>query len=99
MSDHTPFAFKAVRRDGTIETGIVEASDRGAAAALIGSRGAFAIQVTAEAPAPHARLRISADDLALGLRALATLLGYLGVFVVTLLVNVAIGEHAADPML
>src|SRR5439155_23940113 len=75
MSDHTPFAFKAVRRDGTIETGIVEASDRGAAAALIGSRGAFAIQVTAEAPAPHARLRISADDLALGLRALATLLG------------------------
>jgi type II secretory pathway component PulF len=69
------FTFKAMRRDGTVETGVLDASSRDAAVALIGSRGAFAIEV-AGAPAAHqGQLRIGADDLALGLRALATLLG------------------------
>jgi general secretion pathway protein F len=74
VSLDTTFAFKAMRRDGSLETGVVEAPSREAAAALIGARGVFAIEVSAESRVLQARLRISADDLALGLRALATLL-------------------------
>ncbi len=69
------FAFKAVRRDGALEAGVVDAASRDAAVALIASRGAFPVEVAAESPARETRLRIPADDLALGLRALATLLG------------------------
>ncbi len=69
------FAFKAVRRDGALEAGVVDAASRDAAVALIASRGAFPIEVVAESPARETRLRIAADDLALGLRGLATLLG------------------------
>ena len=75
MSPATAFAFKALRRDGSLERGVVDAPSREAAAALIGSRGAFAIEISAESPTLETRLRINADDLALGLRALATLLG------------------------
>lgn len=73
MSAQT-FAFKAMRRDGLLETGVIDASSRDAAVVLIGSRGGFAIEVVEQSPALQARLRIDADDLALGLRALATLL-------------------------
>ena len=69
------FAFKAMRRDGTLEAGLVDAASRDAAVALIASRGAFPVEVAAESPARETRLRIPVDDLALGLRALATLLG------------------------
>src|SRR5690349_11424754 len=69
------FSFKAMRRDGTLEAGMVDAASRDAAVALIASRGAFPVEVAAESPARKTRLRISVDDLALGLRALATLLG------------------------
>ncbi|HVH10067.1 MAG TPA: type II secretion system F family protein, partial [Gemmatimonadales bacterium] len=74
MSPDTAFAFKALRRDGTLEAGVVEAPSRDAAAALISSQGAFAIELSAQAPHAQARLRVSAEDLALGLRALGTLL-------------------------
>lgn len=75
MRRPVPFAFKAVRRDGGLETGVVEAPSREAAAALIGSRGAFAIELSAK-PDDSLRLRRrNPDDLAAGLRALATLLG------------------------
>jgi general secretion pathway protein F len=68
------FKFQAVRRDGTLEAGVVEAPSRDAALALIGSRGAFATQVAADPAAALPPSRISTEDLALGLRALATLL-------------------------
>jgi general secretion pathway protein F len=67
------FTFKAVRRDGSLESGVVEATTREAAVAVLGSRGAFAIELVA--PASHtARAGVNADDLALGLRALVTVL-------------------------
>lgn len=75
MNESQAFEFRAVRRDGAIEAGTVEAPSREAAVALLGSRGTFAISVSA-APASRARsARVGADDLAQGLRALATLLG------------------------
>src|SRR2546430_17655471 len=63
-----------MRRDGLLETGVIDASSRDAAVVLIGSRGGFAIEVVEQSPALQARLRIDGVDLALGLRALATLL-------------------------
>ncbi len=73
MSQVVAFTFKAVRRDGSHEQGVIEATTREAAVALLGSRGAFAIELAA--PAAHQRRsRVSAEDLALGLRALVTIL-------------------------
>ncbi|MGH7334192.1 MAG: type II secretion system F family protein [Candidatus Rokuibacteriota bacterium] len=73
MSHGIPFDFKAMRRDGTLEKGVVAAASREAAVALLGRRGAFAIHVS-HGLGPLLAARISPDDLALGLRALATLL-------------------------
>jgi general secretion pathway protein F len=67
------YTFKAVRRDGSHEQGVIEATTREAAVALLGSRGAFAIEV-AEPTASARSARVSAEDLALGLRALVTIL-------------------------
>lgn len=46
MSGNSTFAFRAVRPNGTFETGVLEAPSRDAAVALIGRRGAFAIHVS-----------------------------------------------------
>jgi len=67
------YTFKAVRRDGSREQGVVEATTREAAVALLGSRGAFAIEL-AEPTETQRRSRVSTEDLALGLRALVTVL-------------------------
>jgi type IV pilus assembly protein PilC len=75
VSENAKFAFKGVRRDGTLETGVLEAPDQDAALALVRTRGVFPIEVSPRAGAPMAQLRLGADDLALGLRALASLLG------------------------
>lgn len=69
------FSFKALRRDGTVETGVIEAPDRDSAVALISRRGAFVTEISAETPDSRGRTRIGSEDLGLGLRALATLLG------------------------
>jgi general secretion pathway protein F len=69
------FAFKAVHRDGTVEAGTVEAPNREAAVALLGGRGTFPVAVTEGSIAARPSARVGAEDLALGLRALATLLG------------------------
>ncbi len=74
MSAPTAFAYRAVRRNGAVETGVVEAPSREAAIVQLGRRGAFAIEVTASTEPAGRKLRVSADELALGLRALATLL-------------------------
>ena len=69
------FAFKAVRRDGTLETGVIEAPDRDSAVALISRRGAFVTEMSTETPQSRGGTRVGGEDLGLGLRALATLLG------------------------
>jgi general secretion pathway protein F len=74
VSGTLPFVFRAVRRDGSLETGIIEAATQEAAVAMLGGRGVFAIEVTKHASG-RPTTRVNADDLALGLRALATLLG------------------------
>jgi general secretion pathway protein F len=67
------YTFKAIRRDGSREHGVIEAATRESAVALLGSRGAFAVEL-AEPAAHQRRSRVSAEDLALGLRALVTIL-------------------------
>jgi general secretion pathway protein F len=73
VSRAVTFAYKAVRRDGSREAGVIEASSRQEAVAILGTRGAFAVEVAPSA-ANQERARVSAADLALGLRALATIL-------------------------
>lgn len=70
----TLYAYRAARADGTIELGTLDAAGKEAAAALLAGRGLFPVELRAEAPAAARRARLSARDLALGLRALATLL-------------------------
>jgi general secretion pathway protein F len=70
----TAFAFRAVHANGTFETGTVEATDRESAVSLIRARGVFPIEVSAHQPLDVPARTLSADDLALGLRALASLL-------------------------
>jgi general secretion pathway protein F len=74
VSSEAAFAFRAVRRDGGMETGVIVAPSREAAAALIGSRGSFAVELSVQSPSRRVRRAISPEDLAAGLRALATLL-------------------------
>jgi general secretion pathway protein F len=67
------FAFRAVRPDGSMDSGVVDAADRDAAAALLGARGLFPIDLAVDDTAKH-RLRVGPEELALGFRALCTLL-------------------------
>jgi general secretion pathway protein F len=69
------FSFKALRQDGTIESGVIGATDRDSAVAVISRRGAFVTEISPVAVGSRRRIRIGSEDLALGLRALATLLG------------------------
>jgi len=68
------FEFRALHADGKLEAGSIEAPDRETAAALIGARGLFPVEITARKSSPRRFRRIGADDLAGGLRALASLL-------------------------
>ena len=68
------YAYRAARGDGVLEAGVVEAPTREAASALLTQRGLFPLDVTLRAEAGPGRSRLSADDQALGLRMLATLL-------------------------
>ena len=73
MSRVVAYTFTAIRRDGSREQGVIEAATREAAVALLGSRGVFAIDL-AEPTQGQRRRRASAEDLAIGLRALVTVL-------------------------
>jgi len=75
VSSGSHYTFKAVHKNGAIETGVIEAADRDAAVALITRRGAFVTELVPETPHPSSGSRMGSEDLALGLRALATLLG------------------------
>lgn len=72
------YRYRAARADGSLESGVIRAERRSAAAALLASRGLFPVELIADAVAADsdtARGRgMAAGDLALGLRMLATLL-------------------------
>jgi general secretion pathway protein F len=74
MSAGASYAFRAVRPDGRLELGVIEAASREAAIALIGSRGVYPIEVSRSSKRAAASTRARSVDIALGLRALATLL-------------------------
>jgi general secretion pathway protein F len=68
------YAYRAARADGALESGVVEAPTREAASALLTQRGLFPLDLTLRDEPRSNRSRVSADDQALGLRMLATLL-------------------------
>src|SRR5689334_3234676 len=74
MSQRSDWAFEAARRNGQLETGVVQAPSRDAAVALVGGRGAFVIDMAEQRLSAGRHQQGGADDLALGLGALATLL-------------------------
>ena len=68
------YAYRAARVDGALEAGVIEAATREGASALLAQRGLFPIELALRAEPHSHRSRLSADDQALGLRMLATLL-------------------------
>lgn len=68
------YAYRAARADGALESGVVEAPTREAAAAVLTQRGLFPLALTLREDSITRRSRLSLDDQALGLRMLATLL-------------------------
>jgi general secretion pathway protein F len=68
------YAYRAAHADGALEAGVVEAPTRDAASTLLTQRGLFPLEVALRTEAGRGRSRLSADDTALGLRMLATLL-------------------------
>jgi general secretion pathway protein F len=75
MSGVREYAFRALRRDGVAEDGVLVAPTRDAAVASLAARGVFATSLEEVTLRDlDRRVRVSIDDLALGLRSLATLL-------------------------
>jgi general secretion pathway protein F len=74
VSEHVTYSYRAARRDGGQETGVIEASDRAAAAAVLARRDLFAIEIRVNRHAAQQSTRLPQADLALGLRMLSTLL-------------------------
>jgi general secretion pathway protein F len=68
------FSYRAAHRSGLLETGTVRAESAEAARELLFSRGLFPLELRLQGDGPAARARIPTDELALGLRVLATLL-------------------------
>lgn len=74
MSESTTWAYRAARADGVLELGSVQATSREDAWAALGGRGLFPIDLQADRPPMLAQRTLPIDDLALGLRTLASLL-------------------------
>lgn len=75
MSTIASYAYQAARSDGVLEAGVLSAESREAAARSLEARGLFPVAVEAEREErARSGKRISARDLALGFRVLATLL-------------------------
>lgn len=68
------YSFRAARFDGTLETGVLVAESREAVNRALGARGLWTLEVQEARRHLKRTTRISAADLALGLRVLATLL-------------------------
>jgi general secretion pathway protein F len=75
MSEQAEFLYRAVSRHGGQETGVIAASNRAAAAALLARRDLFALEIRENRRAAQRRTRVPQADLALALRMLSTLLG------------------------
>jgi general secretion pathway protein F len=74
LSSNTLYSFRAVRADGGIDQGVLEAASREAAVALIASRGVYPVEIERQSHRASTSLRAGKDELAQGLRALATVL-------------------------
>ena len=68
------YAYRAARADGALEMGVLSAESRDAAARALEGRGLFPLELCVEREEGPKGRRISARDLALGFRVLATLL-------------------------
>ncbi len=74
MAADVAFRYRAARSDGTIELGTVTAPSAEAASTLVAARGAWVLDVRADARASTRRASLPVADLALGLRLLASFL-------------------------
>jgi general secretion pathway protein F len=68
------FSYRAATPHGRVERGTIRADSADAARALLSSRGLFPLELHREQAHDRGATRMRADDLALGLRVLATLL-------------------------
>ncbi|MFL5542614.1 MAG: type II secretion system F family protein [Longimicrobiaceae bacterium] len=69
------FAYRAAHRSGVMERGTLRADTAEAARAALAARGLFPLELRAEEGNARGRRRMAPDDLAVGLRVLADLLG------------------------
>lgn len=67
------YAYRAMHRSGSVETGVVRAASGDEASELLHARGLFPLSVRAEEGRERTRRTLPAADLALGLRVLASL--------------------------
>jgi general secretion pathway protein F len=70
----TAYAYRAARRDGALESGVLDAESRDEASALLTERGLFPLEITIAREHASERPGMPSADLAVGLRVLATLL-------------------------
>lgn len=75
MSPELTFRFRAAHRSGLVEIGSVTADSREAASAALAARGLFPLEIGAASVREQRGIRLSAEEMALGLRVLSTLLG------------------------
>lgn len=68
------FRYEAARSDGGVESGVLQASDRESAAAVLTGRGLFPFQLSAQELRGDRRTPIPLEQLALGLRMLSDFL-------------------------
>lgn len=74
MTTRERYAYRAARRDGAVEQGLLEAPSREGAAAALAGRGLYPIELRVETLTRTRRATLPMAELALGLRLLADLL-------------------------
>jgi len=68
------YRYRAARPDGSLELGVLDAANRESASGLLATRGLFPVEIVEQAAEERRKARMSAADLALGLRVLGDLL-------------------------
>lgn len=68
------YAYRAARRDGGLEIGVLDADSRAEASAALAERGLFPLEISVAREEASERPSMPAGDLAVGLRVLSTLL-------------------------
>lgn len=74
MMPETVYAYRAARADGAIERGVLSVESHDAATSALMDRGLFPMEVRLERASTNAKRALPPDDLAVGLRVLASLL-------------------------